>query len=167
VIIISEKDRLLRVRDQKNKKRPAFLRSEWHRLKRLQTSWRSPKGIDSKMRKKLKGKRKSPMSGYRNPKLVRGLHPSGKEIVRVFNTYDLDEIDTDNQIAQIGSKVGSRKRTAIINYGDELDIHIINPQIRRDFEDFAEDEELEDATEFEEVDDDELLLEDASEGDEQ
>ena len=125
MILITEKDRLLKLRAKKNRKRPKFIRAEFHRLKRLQTSWRRPRGIDSKMRKKLKGKRKRPSTGYRNPALVKGLHPSGKEIVRVFNIYDLEGVDSSEQIIQIGSTVGSRKRTNIINLAEEKDIHII------------------------------------------
>lgn len=106
------------------------------------------------MRQKLKGKRKSPSTGYRNPREVRGLHPSGKEVVRVFNTFDLEEVNPETQIAQIGSKVGTKKRIAIINLAEDLDVHIINPQIRRDLDelgdDFGEDVEL--------LEDDALLL---------
>lgn len=164
MILITEKDRLLKLRAKKNRKRPKFIRAEFHRLKRLQTSWRRPRGIDSKMRKKLKGKRKRPSTGYRNPQLVKGLHPSGKEVVKVFNIFDLDDVDTANQIIQIGSTVGSRKRISIINLAEEKDIHIINPQIRRDLEDedVVEDFEFEDDTILDDSDDT-VLLDDADE----
>jgi large subunit ribosomal protein L32e len=168
VIRITEKERLLKIRAKKNSKRPKFIRAEWHRLKRLQTSWRRPRGIDSKMRKKLKGKRKRPSSGYRNPKDVRGLHASGKEILQVFNVYDLEDVDADNQIVQIGSTVGSRKRTNIINLAEEMDIHIINPQIRRDIDEDIEDEfEFDDDTDTTFDDDDTILLDDVEDLDDE
>lgn len=161
MIRITEKERLLKIRAKKNRTRPKFIRAEWHRLKRLQTSWRRPRGIDSKMRKKLKGKRKRPTTGYRNPRAVKGLHPSGKEVVRIYNVYDLDDIDVENQIAQIASTVGTRKRTNIINLAEEMDIHIINPQIRRDLDDESEGdfEFTDDDTDIDE-DDDTILLDD-------
>lgn len=159
MIRITEKERLLKIRAKKNRKRPKFIRAEWHRLKRLQTSWRRPRGIDSKMRKKLKGKRKRPSTGYRNPKSVKGLHPSGKEVVRIYNVFDLDEIDSDSQIVQIASTVGTRKRTNIINLAEEMDIHIINPQIRRDLDDEIEDDfEFTDDDASSDEDDDAILL---------
>ena len=160
MILITEKERLLRVRAKKNRKRPSFIRAEWHRLKRLQTSWRRPRGIDSKMRKKLKGKRKRPTTGYRNPVAVKGLHPSGKETVRIFNVYDLDDVDSETQIVQIASTVGTRKRTNIINLAEEMDIHIINPQIRRDLDEDSEDFEFTDDETSLDEDDDTILLDD-------
>jgi hypothetical protein len=114
------------------------------------------------MREKRKGKRPSPGTGYRNPKVVRGLHPSGKEIVRVFNTGDLENVNIETQIAQIGSTVGTRKRLDIINFAEEMEIHIINPQIRRDIEE--DDEEIglldEELIEDEDLSDEEVLLDD-------
>jgi large subunit ribosomal protein L32e len=153
------KDRLLRIRKEKNKKRPEFLRAEYHRLKRIQTSWRRPRGIDSKMRHKVKGKRKSPNPGYRNPKLVRGLHPSGFKVVQVFNIDDLEKINPELEIIQMGRTVGNRKRTLILERAEELKIHVINPQLRR--EEFLD--EVEDVMDYDEDDFD--LLEDSEDED--
>lgn len=161
--------RLLKIRAEKNRKRPAFIRAEYHRLKRIQTTWRRPRGIDSKMRHKVKGKRPMVSSGYRNAKAVRGLHPSGFEVVRVFNVDDLEKVHPENQIAQIGGTVGTRKRSYIIEKADELNIHIINPQLKReefyeeefDEDDFYEDdfelldEEITDDVDLSDVEDDE------------
>jgi large subunit ribosomal protein L32e len=111
------------------------------------------------MREARKGKRKSPSTGYRGPRQVRGLHPSGKELIRILNVRELQEIDPENQIVQIGSKVGSRKRTEIINAAEDLDIHVVNPQIRRlEFDEVEED--FVDTDEFEAPEDDDILLDD-------
>ena len=137
-----EKKRMFALRAKTNKSRPKFLRSEYHRLKRIQSTWRRPKGIDNKMRHKLKGKRKMPGTGYRSPKKVRHLHPSGFEVVPIFNTADLDKIEKGVQIAQIGRTVGSKKRIAIIEHAEDLGIHVINPRIRT--ENILKEEELDD-----------------------
>ena len=91
-----DKKRLLKVKKEIKARTPKFKRENYFRLKRIQTGWRSAKGIDSKMRHKLKGKRKSPNIGYRGPKAVRGLHPLGKEIVRVQNLNQLKEVGVDS-----------------------------------------------------------------------
>ncbi|MCL1978868.1 MAG: 50S ribosomal protein L32e, partial [Methanomassiliicoccaceae archaeon] len=60
-------------------RRPAFKRQEWFRYSKLGEKWRKPKGIHSKMKRRLK--RRPPMVdiGFRGPASVRGLHPSGFE----------------------------------------------------------------------------------------
>ena len=57
-------------------KKPGFERQESWRYKRLKPNWRRPKGIDNKMRRKIKGWPATVNVGYRGPKVVRGLHPS-------------------------------------------------------------------------------------------
>ena len=149
-----DNNRHLKLRETINKRRPKFKRENYFRLKRIQTTWRRAKGIDSKMRHKLKGKRKSPGSGYRNPKSVRGLHPIGKEIVVVSNLKDLEAINKETQVAQLAGTVGSRKRLILINVAEDQEIHILNPQIRTT--EFGDEEE----ETFEEVDDDLELIDD-------
>ena len=146
----AEKKRLLRTRAKINKKRPHFKRFESWRFVRIKDQWRKPKGIDNKMRTELQGWPKSVKVGYGGPSAVRGLHPSGKEEVMVWNTKDLEKVDPETQVARIGGSVGGRKKEAIIEKAEELKIRILNPGIvetEDDFEDLddedEEDEELE------------------------
>jgi len=73
-------------------KKPRFRRQESWRYKRVGDRWRKPHGIDSKMRKKVKGWPVSPTTGYRSPKKTRGLHPSGFVETRVQSVADLGGI---------------------------------------------------------------------------
>ncbi len=115
-----------------------FNRQESWRYKRLKESWRKPKGIDSKMRKKVKGWPSSPKAGYRSPKKTRGLHPSGYEEVRVHNLDDLEKIDPETQAIRIAHTVGTRKRIDISTQAREKGIHILNPKGVREFEEVEE-----------------------------
>jgi len=85
----ANKSRLLRIKTYLNLKRPKFVRQESWRYVRVSPSWRKPRGIDNKMRVKLKGYPKLPSIGYRNPKLVRGLHPTGYEAYRGRRRRDI------------------------------------------------------------------------------
>ena len=68
----------LALRDQLSKSTPKFIRPESWRYKRLETTWRKPKGVDNHQRKqKSRGRPGLPKVGYRGPKITRGLHPSG------------------------------------------------------------------------------------------
>ena len=54
-----------------------FKRQEYARYKKLGTKWRRPRGKTSKMRRYEAGKPAMPAIGYRTPKAIRDLHPSG------------------------------------------------------------------------------------------
>ena len=121
------KEQALRKRKHIKDKKPYFKRQESWRYKRVKESWRRPRGIDSKMRKKVKGWPSSPEVGYRGPKLARGLHPSGYEEVLVRNVDDVRKVDPKTQAIRIAHQVGARKRVEISAMADELKIHVLNP----------------------------------------
>lgn len=120
-----EKGRLLRVRRLQKSKIPDFARQESWRYKRIKSSWRRPRGRDSRMRKKDAGWPKSVEIGYRTPKKVRGLHSSGFEEVIVNNPKDLEKVNS-KKVVRIGHTVGLRKRLIIIERAKELNLRILN-----------------------------------------
>ncbi|MCW4021577.1 MAG: 50S ribosomal protein L32e [archaeon] len=115
----------------KNKK-PKFRRQESWRYKRVTDRWRRPHGIDSKMRKKVKGWPASPTVGYQSPKATRGLHPSGYVETRVFNVEDLAGIDPEIQAVRVAHTVGAKKRYEIIATAEEKGIHVLNSRKTRE-----------------------------------
>ncbi len=126
-------------------KKPKFRRQESWRYKRVPDKWRRPHGIDSKMRKKVKGWPASPTTGYRSPKKTRGLHPSGFIETRVHTVDDLAGIDPELQAIRIARTVGGRKRVAILSLAEERGIHVLNPGATRESEVFKETAEIEEA----------------------
>lgn len=123
----NNKEKKLRLRKKISKKRPKFHRYESWRYKKVKSKWRKSKGIDSRVRRKKKGTIKSPNIGYRTPKSVRGLHPSGYDEVLVHNIKELEELNPKEQAARLGSTVGILKRVSILNRAEELNIHVLNP----------------------------------------
>lgn len=121
-----EKRRLMRLRKKISQKRPHFRKFESWRLVRIKDYWRKPKGIDNKMRQKRKGWPRTVNVGFRSPKAVRYLHPSGMEEVAVHNVGDLTIVDPETQVARIGRTVGRRKRRAILKEALELNIRVLN-----------------------------------------
>ena len=118
--------RLMELRKKINKKRPSFRRVESWRYKRVKDSWRKARGIDSKTRKKKKSGVKSPTVGYRGPKKVRGLHPSGYEEVRIITKEDLSNLNKKKHAIKISSKLGAKKRIALIDYCQKRGFKILN-----------------------------------------
>jgi len=120
-----ETERLLGQRKRAGK--PQFNRQDYHKKKRVPTSWRKPRGGLSKQRRGVKGKGDTVQAGFRSPEAVRGLHPSGFEEVRVHNTDDLEDVDGDTQAVRIASKVGGRKRERIEDEAEDRQIRVLNP----------------------------------------
>jgi len=118
---------LLKLREEIASRRPEFVRQESWRYKRVKPSWRKPKGIDSKMRLRVKGWPKIVKVGYRGPAAVRGLHPSGFRDVLVYNASDLERLNPQTDVARIAHTVGARKRMEILAKAKELGIKVLNP----------------------------------------
>jgi len=120
-------ERALALRERHKSKKPKFRRQESWRYKRVSEVWRKPDGIDSKMRKKMKGWPKSVQIGYRGPKVARGLHPSGYVEVLVRTVDDLNKVDPKTQAIRIAHTVGMKKRAEISVRADERGVHVLNP----------------------------------------
>jgi Ribosomal protein L32E len=121
-------DETARALAQKHREgKPQFNRQDYHKKKRIPTSWRKPRGGLSKQRRRMKAKGPVVEAGFRSPKASRDLHPSGFKEVRVHNTDDLEGVDGDTQAVRIASKVGGRKRELIEDEAEERGIRVLNP----------------------------------------
>ncbi|MEK6850915.1 MAG: 50S ribosomal protein L32e, partial [Candidatus Thermoplasmatota archaeon] len=117
---------LLRLRREIAARRPAFRRQEWFRHQRLGDAWRKPMGQHTKLRRHL-GYRPNVVSiGYRGPKAVRGLHPSGFREVLVHTVRELESVDPALTAVRIAGPVGARKRIEIQAAADEKGIRVLN-----------------------------------------
>ena len=106
---------------------PTFVRQESWRLVRVKEHWRRPRGKTSKMRLGLRGWPKAVKIGYRSARKTRGLHPSGLQEVTVRRPEDLDRIDPKTQIVKISGSIGERKRIAIMERVQTLQLTVTNP----------------------------------------
>src|SRR4030043_1452219 len=116
----------LKTRKRAKQKKPEFLRSESWRYTKLSESWRRPRGLDHKMRRKIKGWPPMVSTGYKGPKIARGLHPSGYREVLVHNTKEIIAIDPTTQAARIAHTVGRKKRAQIIAEARAKKVVILN-----------------------------------------
>ena len=146
--------RLLKLR--KLRKRD-FIRPYSWIWNKLDESWRRPRGKDNKVRLQIKGKPPLVKIGYRSPRKVRYLHPTGKEVVLVRRLEDLYNIDHFMQVAMIARTVGVKKRLEILGFAKRFGIRVLNPgramaQLELEAEGISESESVEEyEEEMEEV----------------
>jgi len=143
---ISPSREALKLRARAKNKKPKFVRAESWKYDRFSLSWRKPRGLDNKIRRKIKGWPPGPSTGYKGPISARFLHPSGYREVIVFNVADLSNIDINMQAARIAHTVGKRKRALIIAEAKKLNIKILNLKVSKETE-----EKTEEAVEGEEA----------------
>ena len=144
-----QNEQVIKERQRIKDKKPKFRAEESWRYKRVKEKWRKARGIDSKMRRKVKGWPRSPTVGYRGPKKARYLHPSGFIEVLVHNVDNLEKIDPKTQAIRIAHTVGAKKRIEISTRAEEKGVRILNPT-KREEEVEEEVEEMEEAAEHEE-----------------
>ena len=120
----------LELRDKVAKNRPEFKRPESWRYKRLETTWRKPKGIDNHQRKqKSRGRPGLVKVGYGGPKIARGLHPSGYTDNLVYNIDDLEKLNPKIDGVRLGHSVGTKKRKEIVIKSIEKKFKIFNARV--------------------------------------
>ena len=133
-------EKALKLRERVKKSKPSFVRQESWKYVRLKESWRRPRGLDNKMRRKIKGWPPTVNAGYRGPKIARGLHPSGCVEVMVYNVKDLEKVDPETQAARIAHAVGRRKRGSILAEARRKRIRILNIKEVKEVKEAAEEE---------------------------
>jgi len=95
--------------------------------KRLEDKWRRPRGIDNKQREKFNHAGFIPRIGYRNSKDLRDLHPSGYFEVLISCEKDLENvIDAEGVAVRLASKLGKKKREALVQKIGELGLKLLN-----------------------------------------
>ena len=121
----------IELREKISSKRPEFIRPESWRYKRLQSTWRKPKGVDNHQRKqKSRGRPGLVKVGYGGPKEAKGLHPSGYTDNLVFRLEDLDKLNPKTDGVRIGHAVGAKKRSEIMVKVIEKKFKVFNARVK-------------------------------------
>lgn len=120
----------LKARDAISEGRPSFTRPESWRYKRLQTTWRKPKGVDNHQRKqKSRGRPGIVKIGYGGPRHAKNLHPSGYTDNLIHNIADLEQLDPKTDGIRLGHSVGAKKRREIIAVAIEKKFKVFNARV--------------------------------------
>ena len=91
------------------------------RYKRLGTRWRKPRGLQSKLRRLMKGAGKPPSIGERTARRERNMI-NGAAFKRVHSVHELEQ----GVACFIGSSVGARQTLAIADAASKQNVRILN-----------------------------------------
>ncbi|KAI8824155.1 ribosomal protein L32e [Fimicolochytrium jonesii] len=110
------------------KRTKKFVRHQSDRYKKVDESWRKPKGIDNRVRRRFKGQIAMPKIGYGSNSKTRHLLPNGFKKFLVNNVRDLELLLMHNRVfaAEIAHNVSSRKRVAIVERAAQLNVKVTN-----------------------------------------
>ncbi|CAD6583156.1 MAG: 60S ribosomal protein L32 [Tremellales sp. Tagirdzhanova-0007] len=105
-----------------------FKRHQSDRYHSVKESWRKPKGIDSRVRRRFKGQLPMPKIGYGSNKKTRHLLPSGHKELLVHNLADLELLlmHSGKYAAAIAHGVSSKKRIEILGRAKVLGVKVTN-----------------------------------------
>ncbi|GHJ88952.1 hypothetical protein NliqN6_5354 [Naganishia liquefaciens] len=109
-----------------------FKRHQSDRYHGVKESWRKPKGIDNRVRRRFKGQTPMPSIGYGSNARTRHMMPNGLKAVVVSNLKDLEVLMMSNHkfAAEIAHNVSSRKRVEILARAKVLNVKVTNAAAR-------------------------------------
>mmetsp|Transcript_8835 Transcript_8835/g.11750 ORF Transcript_8835/g.11750 Transcript_8835/m.11750 type:complete len:136 (-) Transcript_8835:48-455(-) len=121
------------------KRSKKFVRHQSDLFKRVKPSWRKPKGIDGRVRRRFKGALPMPSIGYGSNRETRNIHPHGFKSVLVHNVADLEMLMMHNRTyaATVGKNVSSRVRRTIVERAEQLAVRVTNAAAKLRAEDDA------------------------------
>merc|ERR1712080_63091 len=114
------------------KRTKKFIRHQSERYDKVKESWRKPKGIDNRVRRRFKGQYLMPSIGYGSNKKTRHMMPDGFKKFLVHNIKDLELLMMikGSYAAEIAHNVSSRKRKDIVERASQLSIKVTNATAR-------------------------------------
>jgi large subunit ribosomal protein L32e len=95
---------------------------------KLRESWRKPRGIDNRVRRRYRGNKPMPIIGYGSNRKTRNTLPNGFKKFLITSPKDLELLLTNNRVfcGELASNLSSRTRAQIVKRAAELNVRLTN-----------------------------------------
>eukprot|EP00826_Nyctotherus_ovalis_P000438 TRINITY_DN0_c499_g1_i1.p1 TRINITY_DN0_c499_g1~~TRINITY_DN0_c499_g1_i1.p1 ORF type:complete len:135 (+),score=46.17 TRINITY_DN0_c499_g1_i1:40-444(+) len=102
------------------------------RYNRLKTSWRKPRGIDNRVRRKCGGTIRMPGAGYGSNRKTRFMLANGLKKFVITNVKDLELLLMHNRefMGEIAHNLSARTRKIVVERAKELNVKLSNGEAR-------------------------------------
>ncbi|KAF4676821.1 60S ribosomal protein L32 [Perkinsus chesapeaki] len=110
------------------KKTNKFRRHQSDNFMRVPESWRKPKGIDSRIRRRFRGTTLMPNIGYGSDKRTKFQLANGKYAFQIRSPADIELLMMHNEkyAAVLASNLSGRTRKAVIERADQIGVQVLN-----------------------------------------
>jgi len=114
------------------KRTKKFVRFESEDFAKLGPSWRRPRGIDNRVRRRFRGARKMPKAGFGSDQRTKFLLKSGFKKFLITNTKDLEILLMNNRVfaGELAHNLSARKRAVIVKRAAELNVRLTNSKAK-------------------------------------
>lgn len=114
------------------KRTKTFKRHQSDRFKSVKESWRKPKGIDNRVRRRFSGQAPMPKIGYGSAKATKHMLPSGFRKIVINNVRELEMLMMQNRVfaAEVAHAVSAKSRALIVKRAKELNVKLTNGSAR-------------------------------------
>jgi len=114
------------------KKTNRFNRFQSDRFDRVKESWRKPRGIDNRVRRRFRGAKLMPKIGYGSDKATRfqlqnGLYPF---VVKTPKDIDMLLMHNEKFAAVIAHNLSARNRKIVLERAAQLGVKVVNSKAR-------------------------------------
>jgi large subunit ribosomal protein L32e len=125
---MAEKNHVLDVKAAKAARKPTFIQrnNKKKKLARVRATWKRPRGLHNKLRRKRKGIGAWVSTGYKMPVAVRGFLRSGLKPVLVTNLAELKKLDPAKNAAIVSAATGKKNKIAMLKKATSMKLTISN-----------------------------------------
>src|SRR3989338_7524122 len=108
------------------KKKPLFNRTDANKGKKFGSRWNKPRGLQNKLRMKIKSHGSRPSPGYGAPKNLKNLVKNEMKLVRVFGVEQLSGVNVKSEIIILDGRIGTKKKIDLLERICKLNVSIYN-----------------------------------------